>query len=65
MYYIKHKQKILKHIPMKQQNIENNNTKNDTFIDRKSSSLASSRGKPGMVATNEAPHPCKYQSDGG
>jgi hypothetical protein len=31
---------------MEQQNIENNNTNNDTFIDTNSSSLASSRGKP-------------------
>jgi hypothetical protein len=36
----------MQQIPMEQQNIENHNTKNDTFIDRKPSSLASSRGKP-------------------
>ena len=30
---------------MEQKNIENNNTNDDTFIDRKPSSLASSRGK--------------------
>jgi len=29
---------------MKQQNIENNNTKNNTFIESKQCSLASSRG---------------------
>jgi hypothetical protein len=31
---------------MEQQNIDNHKTKNDTFIDRDPSSLASLRGKP-------------------
>jgi hypothetical protein len=33
-------------ISMEQQNIEKSNTKNNTFIERKQCSLASSRGKP-------------------
>jgi hypothetical protein len=46
MYYNYAETKILQQIPVEQQNIENHNTKNDTFIDRNPSSLASSRGKP-------------------
>jgi hypothetical protein len=36
----------MQQIPAYQQNIENNNTNNDAFIDKNPSSLASSRGKP-------------------
>jgi hypothetical protein len=45
MYYNKEKIEILQQIIEEQQNIENHNTKNDTFIDRKQCSLASSRGQ--------------------
>jgi hypothetical protein len=38
--------KNIQQIPMEQQNIENRNTNNNTFIERKQCSLASSRGKP-------------------
>jgi hypothetical protein len=37
---------ILRQIPSEQQNRENNNTRNDIFIDGKPCSLDSSRGKP-------------------
>jgi hypothetical protein len=46
MYYAEKKQNYYDEYRQKQQNIENNNTTNDTFIDRKPSSLASLRGKP-------------------
>jgi hypothetical protein len=46
MYYNYAKTKILQKIPIEQKNIENQNTKNDTFIDRNPSSLSSSMGQP-------------------
>jgi len=46
MYYVEQKQIYYEEYQQKQQNIENNNTRNDTFIDIKPSSLASSRGQP-------------------
>jgi hypothetical protein len=36
----------IQQIPTEQQNIEEKNTNNDTFIDKNPSSLASLRGKP-------------------
>jgi hypothetical protein len=46
MYYNYAETKILQQIPTTQQNIENHNTKKNTFIDTKPSSLTSLRGKP-------------------
>jgi hypothetical protein len=46
MYYVEKKHSYYDEYQLKQQNIENNNSRNDTFIDRNPSSLASSRGKP-------------------
>jgi hypothetical protein len=45
MYYAEKKHNYYDKYQLKQHNIENNNTRNDTFIDRNPSSLASSRGK--------------------
>ena len=36
----------IQHISMEQENIEKNNTRNNTFIQREQCSLASSWGKP-------------------
>jgi hypothetical protein len=46
MYYVEKKHSYYDEYQLKKQNIENNNSRNDTFIDINPSSLAYSRGKP-------------------
>jgi hypothetical protein len=46
MYYKEQKKEVYHQFSIEQQNVENQNTINDTFIDRNKCSLAYSRGKP-------------------